>query len=253
MIAFIKGIFKIILLKPLYNILMFFVWLVPGNNLGIAVVILTFLIRLSLLPSSAKSMESQTKLKELQPEMAAIKEKYKGNKEGEAKATMALYQKYNINPLGSCLPLLLQFPILIIFYYTIKIGMDTNRFDLLYSFTPHPHIINTTFLLMDLTKPCIYLAIIAGIFQFIQARQMMPKTDKSLVKKDDSGAMMQNMMGNQMMYFMPLLTVYIGATLPAAVTLYWLITTLFTIGQQYWITKHRNPKSIKVTIKENNG
>ncbi len=250
--ASIKGIFKIILLKPIYNLLMAIVFILPGNNLGVAIIILTLIIRMALYPLSAQSFESQKKMKKLQPELDKLKKKYKGDKEAEAKATMALYQRYKINPLASCLPLLLQFPILIILYYTLRISLDTSRFDLLYSFTPQPAIVNPIFLSMDLSQPSIYLAVIAGILQFIQSKMMMPKKKNDPNAKKDTQSMMQNVMGNQMVYFFPILTIYIGSTLPAALTLYWLITILFTVGQQYYIMNYKKSSGVEVMIKEKN-
>lgn len=254
MITFFKSIFKTILLKPIYNLLMAIVWLVPGQNLGVSIIILTLIIRLALYPTSAQSISAQKKMKDLQPELDKIKLKYKDNKEEEAKATMALYQRYKINPLSSCLPMLLQFPILIILYYALRISLDTSRFDLLYSFTPRPEIINPIFLGINLAEPSIYLAVISGIFQFIQSKMMMPK-QKASDKKDDkkgSQSMMQNILSNQMTYFFPILTIYIGTTIPAALTLYWLVTIIFSIVQQYLITKKQNKSGINVQIRSKN-
>lgn len=248
----IKGIFKVILLKPIYNLLMFLVWLIPGNNLGVAIIILTLFIRLALLPSSAKSLEAQEKIKELQPELDKIKKKYKDDKEAEAKATMEIYQRYKINPLSSCLPLLLQFPILIILYYTLRISLNTSRFDLLYSFVPQPAAINAMFLSMNLANPNIYLAVIAGVLQYIQSKQMMPKKPKPTEGKQDSQSMFQNILSNQMLYFFPIITIYIGTTIPAALTLYWLISILFTILQQMYISKQQKSSQIKVKVREKN-
>jgi len=249
----IKNVFKVILLKPIYNLLMALVFVIPGNNLGVAIIVLTLIIRMALYPLSASSFEAQKKIKKLQPELDKIKKKYKGDKEGEAKATMDLYTRYKINPLASCLPLLLQFPILIILYYTLKISLDTSRFDLLYSFTPRPETVNPIFLSIDLSEPSIYLAIAAGVLQFVQSKMTMPsKSKKDPKNKKDSQSMLQNIMGNQMLYFFPILTIYIGSTLPAALTLYWLVTILFTVGQQYYIMNFKKSSSIEVSIKDKN-
>lgn len=239
----IKSFLKVILYKPLYNALIFFVWLIPGNNVGVAIIILTVLIRLILLPSSNKSIEAQRQLKEIQPEMDKIKEKYKDDKQAQAQATMALYQQYKINPLSSCLPLLIQLPILIILYYVFRVGLDTSRFDLLYSFMPRPETINAVFLGIDLTKPNIYLAIITGLLQFWQSWQIMPPKKKDPKKTQDSADRLQSIMGNQMLYVMPVFTVIIAMQLPAALPLYWAVTTLFGVIQQYYVFKKakKNP------------
>lgn len=256
--TFIKSFLKTILYKPLFNALVFFIWLIPGNNVGIAIIILTIIIRLILLPSSAKAIKAQKQLKDLQPALEKIKEKYKDNKEGQAKATMAFYQQNKINPFSSCLPLLIQFPVLIILYYVFRAGLDTSRFDeLLYSFTPVPEAVNTIFLGVDLAQPSIYLAIIAGLFQFIQARQMTLTSSKTKDKKEGqakeqkTGDMIQESLGKQMTYLMPIFTVIIAMKLPAALAVYWIVTTIFAVIQQWWIFKKAplDKSSVSVTVK----
>jgi len=108
----IKSFFKTILYKPLFNLLVLLIWLIPGHNVGVAIIILTVLIRLALLPSTASSIKAQKKLKELQPEIDKIREKYKSDQQAQAKATMDFYKDNKINPFSSCLPLLIQLPIL---------------------------------------------------------------------------------------------------------------------------------------------
>lgn len=247
----IKAFLKLILYKPLYNALIFLVWLIPGHSVGWAIVTLTVLIRLLLLPSSKKSIESQKQLKELQPELDKIKEKYK-DKQEQAKATMAFYTSHKINPLSSCLPLLIQFPILIILYYVFRAGLDTSRFGLLYNFVPRPDAMNTMFLGINLTVSSIYLAVIAGILQFIQTKQIMPKSQPAVnsANKDDKTQQVQNMFGSQMLYIMPIFTVFISMKLPAALPLYWAVTTLFAIGQQYFVLKQKDTQKVSVLVRE---
>lgn len=246
----IKSFFKTILYQPLYNALIFFVWLIPSHNVGLAIIILTVIIRLLLVPSSAKAIESQKQLKELQPELDRIKEKYKGNKQAEAQAMMSFYQANKINPLSSCLPLLIQLPILIILYYVFRDGLDTSRFNLLYSFMPRPETINTMFLGMNLSNPNIYLAVITGLLQFWQTKQMMPKKGQTKPDKGtDTAQKFQSVLNSQMLYIMPIFTVFIGLKLPSALVLYWATTTLFAVGQQYWILKQGKIKKVQVSIR----
>lgn len=249
----IKSFLKFLLYKPLYNILVFLVWLIPGHNVGLAIVILTVLVRLALLPSSGKAIEAQKKIKELQPELDKIKEKYKDNQQAQAKAMMDFYNVNKINPFSSCLPLLIQFPILIILYYVLRSGLDTSRFgDLLYSFTPRPEAMNTMFLGINLANPNIYLAIITGALQFWQTKQITPtQAVKKDGAKEDQNAF-QNALGKQMLYIMPVFTVIIAMKLPAALPLYWAITTIFAIVQQGMILKKpANSKTgISVSIRK---
>ncbi len=233
-----KYLAKIILLKPLYNALIFLVWLMPGRNLGLAIIGLTIITRLILLPSSIKATVSQRRLKELQPEMDKIREKYKDDKQGQSKALLEFYFQHKINPLGSCLPLLIQFPILIILYYVFRIGVDTSRFDLLYGFMPRPETVNSLFLGINLAKPDPHfiLPIIAGLSQLAVGLQM--RADMPKPKKDASQAeQMQGMLGQQMIFLTPLLTFFIAMKLPSALPLYWIAYSLFMIIQQWLIMK----------------
>jgi len=225
-----KLILKTILYKPLFNALIFLVFLMPGHSVGLAIIILTIIIRLILLPSSMSATRQQKRMRDLQPEIQALQAKYKDDKQKQSQELMAFYKKNKVNPLGSCLPLLVQLPILLILYYVFINGLSTARFDLLYSFTPRPDSLNTFFLGLDLAKPDRFiLPVIAGILQFFQSRQLMPPT------KSQPGQEMQAMLSKQMLYLMPVFTVLIAGRLPAALPLYWAITTLFAIVQQWWV------------------
>jgi len=237
--ATLKLILETILYKPLYNALIFLVWLVPDHNVGWAIIILTVVIRLILLPSSLKAARAQIRLRDLQPELAKIQAEYKDDKTKQSKAVMDFYKKHKVSPWGSCLPLLIQFPILIVLYYVFINGLTTARFDLLYAFVPRPEVINTVWLGIDLAKPNVWLLpVLAGVLQYIQGRQMQPVTTKG----DDKSGQMQSMLTKQMLYLMPVFTVIIAMRLPAALPLYWIITTLFGIGQQWYAA--RSLKSI---------
>ncbi len=233
--ATLKLILKLILYQPLFNALILLVWLMPGHNVGLAIIILTILIRLILVPSSLKASRAQIRMRNLQPEIQKIQAKYKGDKQKQSQAVMEFYKVNKINPLGSCLPLLIQFPILIVLYYVFINGLDTSHFDLLYAFVPRPESMNTMFLGLDLARPDRWiLPVIAGVLQYFQSRQIMPPSKKG---EHDT----QAMISKQMMYLMPLFTVIIAGQLPAALPLYWIITTLFGIVQQWWAIRE-NPK-----------
>ncbi len=242
-----KLIVKTILYKPLYNALIFLVWLIPGHNVAWAIIILTIIIRLILLPSSLNATRQQKRMRDLQPEIQALQEKFKDDKQQQAKELMEFYKKNKIHPLGSCLPLLIQLPILLVLYYVFINGLSTSRFDLLYNFMPRPEFIKTIFLGIDLAKPERFiLPVIAGILQYIQGRQLAPMT----APKKEGGPDMSAMISKQMLYLMPVFTVFIAGRLPAALPLYWIITTAFAIVQQWWVFRE-NPKEEKEnTIKK---
>lgn len=228
-----KEFIKAILYTPLYNILMLLVFLTPGNNVGVAIIALTVLIRLVLVPSTNKSYQAQKEIKALQPKLDEIKANY--SKEEQAQKTMELYKEHKVNPLGSCLPLLIQLPIIFVLYRVFQDGLNASRFDLLYSFIPHPTAVNTIFLGIDLARPeKIVLPLIVGLLQLVQMWQMQSYTMSPVKKTGNQQADMATMMTKQMMFLTPVMTFVIAFRLPAALPLYWGVTTLFTIVQQWW-------------------
>jgi len=234
--------FNTVLYQPLFNALILLYEHLPGRDFGMAVIVLTVLIRLLLYPLMMKSIKSQKVLTELQPKIQEIQNKYKENKERQAKEMMELYQKEKINPFGGCLPLLIQLPILIALYRVFWQGFQPETMTLLYSFVPHPGTIDPYFLgLVNLSQASLILALIAGVAQFFQSRMMMPKNRKPA--GTDKTAQFSEMMQKQMLYLFPIFTVFILWRLPAAIAVYWIVTALFSIGQQHLIirapTKHQ--------------
>lgn len=237
----IKYILKIILYKPLFNLLIFFVWIVPGHSVGWAIILLTLLVRIGLYPSSAKAIIAQQKMKELAPQMEKIKKEYP-NKTEQTRLLLELYKREGVNPASGCLPILIQMPILIVLYYVFISGLSTQRFDLLYSFTPRPETINTLFLGIDLAKPDrFFLPLVAALLQFFQSKQLTP----SLPARNDPGAMVSR----QMTYLMPIMTYFIAISLPAALPLYWAVTTAFAVFQQYWMER-KITNRVKVVVRK---
>lgn len=226
--------FNTILYQPLLNILILLYGYLPGHDFGLAVIVLTILIKVLFYPLGVKAIKSQKALSSLQPKIKEIQEKYKDNKEQQTREIMGLYKREKINPFSGCLPLLIQLPVLIALYRVFWHGLQPEQMTLLYSFVPSPGIIDSTFFgIIDLANPNIVIAFLAGVFQFIQVKMTTPKPKES--KKQDSSFAGQ--MQKQMLYFMPAFMVLILFRLPSAIGLYWLTTTLFTIIQQYVILK----------------
>ena len=229
--------FNTILYRPLFNALVLLYEYLPGNDFGIAIIVLTCIIRLLLYPSTLKSVKSQKALQEIQPKIKEIQNKFKNNKAEQAKATMELYRREKISPFSGCLPLLLQLPILIALFLVLRNlsgNSDSISMDLFYSFVPYSGSINSMFLgFLNLTKPSSVLAILAGITQFFQTKMVAPKTSKA-------GGDFSQIMQKQMLYFFPILTILILWRLPSAIGLYWMTTALFSIGQQYLAFKPEN-------------
>jgi YidC/Oxa1 family membrane protein insertase len=234
-----KAFFKALLYQPLFNILIFLVWLMPNNNLGLAIIAITVIMRIIFLPSSIKQGESQEKLRILQPKIKELQEKHKGDKAAQSKAMIDLYKQAGTSPWGACLPLIVQLGVLILLYRVFQIGLTTERFDLLYAFVPRPEYINTTFLGIDLSKPELwFLPITAGVAQFIQSKLAMPAKQPK-AKPDDNPMAMAT---GQMVYIFPIVTIFIGRSLPAALLIYWVTTSLFMVGQQIYINRVVKPR-----------
>jgi len=230
--------FTIIFYQPILNLLVFLYDTISFRDLGVAIILLTVIIKLVFWPLGRQAIKSQKSLQDLQPKLEELKKKYADNKAELSRATMDLYKENKVNPFSSCLPLLIQLPFLFAVYRVFRAGI-ANDLSLVYSFIYKPEVINTmSFGFLNLAKPSIYLAILAGLAQFWQAKML--STKKPAVKtpgsKDES---MTAIMNKQMLYFMPALTVFIGISLPGGLTLYWFIITLLTALQQFFTLRHK--------------
>ncbi|MFZ5391460.1 MAG: YidC/Oxa1 family membrane protein insertase [Patescibacteria group bacterium] len=224
-------IWQTIFYKPLFNLLIFIYNQV--GDLGLAIIILTILLKLILYPLSRQSLRSQRALQQLQPKVEEIKKKYKDNKEKMSRELMALYQQEKVSPFSSCLPLLIQLPFLFALYSVFRSGLSTNDFVGLYGFVANPGAISDLFLgFWGLAKPNIILAIVTGAFQYWQAKMLISSKPAVLgqASKDEGLAASMN---KQALYIMPIMTMVFGFTLPAGLMLYWLTNTVITIIQQY--------------------
>src|SRR3989344_1808032 len=152
--------FTPILYQPLLNLLVFFYTMVPAHDIGVAIVLWTIIIKLLLYPFSRQSIRGQRALQRLQPKLNEVKERYKNDREAQAKAMMALYKEEKVNPLSSCLPLLIQLPILLAVFQVFQSGLHNGSLDLLYPFVANPGNLNPiSFGLIDLAKPNLVLAL----------------------------------------------------------------------------------------------
>jgi YidC/Oxa1 family membrane protein insertase len=226
--------FYTFLSRPLFNVLIWLYNVVPGRDLGVAIIILTILIRLAFYPLSQKAIKSQKAMAEVQPKIKEIQKKYKDNKEEQAKALMDVYRQYKVNPMSGCLPILIQFPVLIALYHVFISGLNSQKLEMLYGFVQKPVALNLMFLgIISLSQRNLVLALIAGVSQYFQA-----KTMPQMKSSGKSGSFdFATALNRQMIYFMPLLTVFIAWTLPAALSIYWIVNNLFSIIQQLSIDK----------------
>lgn len=249
--------FYSILIQPLINILTVLYSLIPGHDFGIAIILLTILVRIVLWPFAAKALHGQKSLQEIQPEIEKLKKKYRDKQELN-KALMELYKEKEINPLGSCLPSLIQIPFMLGLFYVLIKFKDPNFVQLAdpssgVQATLYPFVRNLSFVkgalsisavfktslfgLINLAAPSLILAVLAALAQFVQSKMLAPK------KTGDPG---QKAM-SQMTFLLPAITFIFALSLPAALPLYWLVTTVVAIIQQY-LVMHKEV-SIFETIK----
>ncbi len=225
--------FRIVLFQPLFNLLIFFYSTIALHNIGIAIIYLTVFIKIVLYPLSAKALKAQRALADINPKIALLKEKFKNDKEGLARATVTLYREEKINPFSSIGLLLVQIPFLIAVYMALTRGLGKADFSVLYPFIAHPESINYhLFGAFDLQVKNIYLAVIAGFTQFWQAK-MMPMQTPSVHTKGSKDEELASVMNKQMLYFAPALTIFVAAKLPSGLALYWAVSNVLTILQQY--------------------
>lgn len=231
---FISLIYNEILYKPLFNGLIFLYNNLPGHDFGIAIIVLTALIRLLFYPLFQKSMKAQKEMSELQPKIKEAQVKYKNDKEKQARVLMELYKEHKVNPMSGCLPLIIQIPILFAFFQVLRTGLDPARLSGLYKFVENPGAISSMFLgVVDLAIPNVVLAFLTGLTQFIQAKMMSPKNSALPSQKSDFATAMNK----QMTYFMPIFIFLIALKFPAGLALYWTVLNIFGVGQQYFIQK----------------
>ena len=242
--------FNTIFYQPIFNLLIWLYNVIPGSDIGVAIIILTILLKLLLYPLSKKSLESQKAMQGIQPKLKEVQEKYKDNKQAQTKAVMELYSREKVSPFSSCLPLLIQLPFLIALYQALMDGLKSAKMELLYSFVKNPGTINAmSFGFLDLSKPNVVLAVLSGAAQFWQAKMfstMTPPKSAGVGGKDEG---MMATMNKQMLYFMPAMTVVIGISLPGGLTLYWLVMTLLTVLQQWWFFKNDKRPAVEIIKK----
>ncbi len=235
------------------------------GNLGLAIILVTLLIRLVLLPLILPSLKSAEKMKELQPKLNKLKEKYGDNKQALATAQMELYKVEGINPLSGCLPQILQIVVLLLFFSAFNMvtsfsqgkgSFNNVNNNLIGVFKMAPDFkFNLDFLGSDLAVtpanafkggvnlglllPAILL-IGSGLLQFVSAKLMMPnpKVDKTVIKatKDKEDDMM-SAMRTQSTYFMPLMTIFVGWNFSIGMLLYWFTTSALMVIQQLVVNK----------------
>ncbi|TAN36294.1 YidC/Oxa1 family membrane protein insertase [Patescibacteria group bacterium] len=233
-----SGFFSTVFYKPLYNTLVLILAAVPGANVGVAIIILTVVVRSVLLPLSHKSVVSQAKMRSLAPHLEKLKEKHKDNKQEQARKTMELYKEHGINPFSGCLLVLIQLPVIFALYFVFFKGLPNLNPEHLYSFVHVPSVVSMMFLGIILSKKSIILALLAAITQYYQIKLSIPpmapaeKGAKPSFKDDFARSF-----NVQMRYMLPVIVFGISYSISAAVALYWTTSNLFSIGHELYVKR----------------
>ncbi|MFA5997779.1 MAG: YidC/Oxa1 family membrane protein insertase [Candidatus Paceibacterota bacterium] len=230
--------FHAVFYNPIYNALVALVALVPGGDVGVAVIILTIVIRLVLLPFSLSAARTQRSMKVLEPKIKELKEKHKGDKEKEAIETLALYREARVNPFASILMVFIQIPVLLALYWVFyNEPFSTINVARLYALTPVPDFISLEFLgIISVAGKSIILALLAGLSQFLQAHMALSGT----MKPSAEGGMQndfQRVMGMQLKYVFPFLIGAISYTTSGAIALYFITTNLAGSVQEWHVRR----------------
>lgn len=234
------SVLRTILLEPLFNALLLIYALLPNNDFGVAVIILTVIIRIILWPLVKRQLNHQKAMRDIQPEINKIKAQAKGDKQKESQLMVELFKEKDINPFASLGLALVQFPVLIALYYVLSDASQAAKIqEAAYSFVANlpavQEIINnpgsfhpTLFGVVDMTKPSIVLAVLAGAAQYVQAKQLTPK-------KTDKGSGFAANLGFNATLIFPVLTVAIGVRFPSALALYWFTSSVIAVFQQHLV------------------
>lgn len=238
------GIFHELLYRPLFNLLVWLYQTVAFEDLGVAIILVTIIVRLILVPLYQKSIKSQREISLIQPELKEIREKYKDDKEKQTQEMMALYQRHKINPLSGIFVLLIQLPILIALYRVTLNIFNPDTYPQFYGFVAEPETINEIafgFLAIN-TSGNIIMAILVALGQFIQTRLIMTRVQSSKPAKKEGESKtdqeeIAEMVNKQMMFVMPLMIGFFAFSLPVGLSIYWIASTVFTVAQEYLLVR----------------
>lgn len=240
-----SSLWNTIFYQPIYNVLIFIIDNVTFGDVGFAIILVTIIVKLALSPLTRKSIKSQILMKRMEPELKQIKKDFP-NKEEQAKKTFELYKKYGTNPFSGCLVVILQLPVIFALYYVFYKGLSIDS-SLIYSFIQTPTSLHTNFLgLIEMASQSVFLGIFAGITQFVQgylSSPIKPKKIEIIKEKEliNEPKTFQEQLSDSMQmnvkYILPVFIAFIAWKISAAVALYWIVSNMFTIVQEWYIRR----------------
>ena len=214
------NIFELVVVQPIFNLLIGLYAVIPGRDFGVAIIVFTIIVRFLLYPLT-RSMLHQTKaMRKLQPELAKIKKQTKGNRQAESLAMMELYKTEKINPLGGCLPVLVQIPVFIALYWVLLASVELRH---------------APFMLWidDLSRPDtlfgVWFGMPIGLLPILMGATMIFQTYLNPEPPDPVQA--------KIMKIMPIAFSVMFFFFPAGLVLYWLVNNILSIAQQWQITR----------------
>lgn len=239
--------FHTIFYEPMYNALVFILSIIPTHDVATAVVVLTILVKLILLPLSKKMFLSQIAQRKIQPIISKLQEEYKDNRQMLGLKMMEVYKEHKLNPFSSILLMLIQIPIVFALYFVFANGgLPGLKLEDLYGFTPVVENIQHVLFGVDFTQASVYIGILAAVFQFFQIRLSLNSMNASVETNKKSLAelkpeeMIQRQMSFMMKYFIPFIILLASLKVSAAVALYWIVSSIFMIVQELYFRRKYN-------------
>lgn len=235
-----KFIFHEVLYKPLYNILVGLIDILPHADIGLAVIVLTILVKIVLFPLSKKAIKTQLLMKEIEQPIKDLRLRYKDNPQELAQKTMELYKTKGINPFAGIFLVFLQLPVILALYFVFsQAGLPVINSELLYSFISVPSHIQTTFLgFIDLVShKSVFIALGVLVTQIIQVRLSLPPQVSPNEGGSEFASEFMKGIHFQMKFILPLITATISYNLISVVGLYWIVGNIFSIAQELYFRK----------------
>jgi YidC/Oxa1 family membrane protein insertase len=237
--------FHTYLIDPIYNVFIYLIGIMPHGDVGLAIIVLTLLIRIIFYPAFASNIRTQIGMQAIQGEMDEINDKYKDDPAEKSKKTMELLRKNKVRPFSSLIALVIQIPILIALYQAFfRQGLPDVATKLLYSFVPVPKTINMEFLgVLNLgASHNILLAIIVAALQYAVIYLSLSRVATGKMNSERQAA--QKTQQQLMLYFFPALMGVLTYSFPAAAGLYFAVGNIISIGQEWVIRRQFKPVSV---------
>jgi YidC/Oxa1 family membrane protein insertase len=224
--------------EPIYNLLVLVLTYTPLHDIGTAIVVVTIIVKLLLLPLNLSALRSQYIVKRLEGEMNELKEQHKASPQEASRKMMEVYKREKVNPFASLFTILIQIPVFFALYFVFSKGL-VNDPNSLYSFVHFPETLHTlAFGLFDVTEKNIFIALLAGLSSYILARRQTASMTSNKEAKDETFQdQFMKSMKVQMLYILPLIVGFSAAVLPSALGLYWFVSNMIGYLQDVYMKR----------------